>query len=72
MAAPRHAQWRSDPDQSHDAATGLATEGFQSEPYLRSCRIADTGIAVVFLLGGFLASNIDRMPTGLQEFLQIG
>ena len=59
------------PDQSHDAATGLPTEGFQSEPYLRSCRIADTGIAVVFLLGGFLASNIDRMPTGLQEFLQM-
>lgn len=34
-------------------------------------RIGDTAIAVVVLLGGFLASNIDRMPTGLQGFLEM-
>jgi exopolysaccharide biosynthesis polyprenyl glycosylphosphotransferase len=34
-------------------------------------RIGDTVIAVVVLLAAFLASNIDRMPTGLQGFLEI-
>jgi exopolysaccharide biosynthesis polyprenyl glycosylphosphotransferase len=41
----------------------------QARRFLRIARIGDTAIAVVVLLGGFLASNIDRMPAGLQDFL---
>ena len=43
----------------------------QVRRYLRYARIGDTAIAVVVLLGGFLASNVDRMPAGLQGFLEI-
>lgn len=39
--------------------------------YLRISRIADTAIAVLVLMGGFLASNIDRLPVGLLEFLEV-
>ncbi len=43
----------------------------QAKRFLRMVRVGDTAIAMVVLLGGFLASNIDRMPTGLQGFLEI-
>lgn len=38
---------------------------------LRILPLADMAVAVVILLGGFLASNIDSMPAGLHGFLQI-
>ncbi len=41
----------------------------QTRRYLRVARIGDTAIAVLVLLGGFLASNIEHMPGGLQDFL---
>ncbi len=34
-------------------------------------RVSDSLIAVLFLIGGFLASNRDRMPGGLQDFLEL-
>jgi exopolysaccharide biosynthesis polyprenyl glycosylphosphotransferase len=43
----------------------------QVRRYLRIARIGDTAIAVGVLLGGFLASNVDRMPAGLEGFLEI-
>jgi exopolysaccharide biosynthesis polyprenyl glycosylphosphotransferase len=43
----------------------------QARRFLRIARVGDTVIAVLVLLGGFLASNIDRMPGGLQDFLSI-
>lgn len=48
-----------------------ASEHRLTRRYLRVARVGDTLIAVLVLIGGFLASNRDRMPTGLQEFLEI-
>lgn len=59
------------PGQSHDGAPASPAKRLQAKRFLRMARIGDTAIAVVVLLGGFLASNIDRMPTGLQGFLEI-
>jgi exopolysaccharide biosynthesis polyprenyl glycosylphosphotransferase len=39
--------------------------------FLRLAPIVDTGIAIVVLVGGFLVSNIARMPVGLQGFLEL-
>jgi exopolysaccharide biosynthesis polyprenyl glycosylphosphotransferase len=48
-----------------------AAERHQAKRFLLIARIGDTAIAVAVLLGGFLASNIARMPVGFQEFLGI-
>ena len=47
------------------------TEQLQVRRFLHIARLGDTAIAVLVLLGGFLVSNIHRMPAGLQEFLGI-
>src|SRR3954470_1012627 len=39
--------------------------------FFRILRVADMVIGVGALLGGFLATTIDRMPAGTQEFLEI-
>jgi exopolysaccharide biosynthesis polyprenyl glycosylphosphotransferase len=39
--------------------------------YLELCRYADTGLAVVILLGVFLLTNVERMPNGFQDFLAL-
>jgi exopolysaccharide biosynthesis polyprenyl glycosylphosphotransferase len=46
-------------------------ERLELRQYRRIMPIADTVVALIVLLGAFLASNIDRMPTGLHEFLQL-
>jgi exopolysaccharide biosynthesis polyprenyl glycosylphosphotransferase len=38
-------------------------------PYLTLCRLSDTAVAVVVLLGAFLIANLQRMPNGFEEFL---
>jgi exopolysaccharide biosynthesis polyprenyl glycosylphosphotransferase len=43
----------------------------QSGRLLSLTRIADTGIAVIALLAGFVAANLGHMPSGLQEFLEL-
>jgi exopolysaccharide biosynthesis polyprenyl glycosylphosphotransferase len=59
------------PGQRHRAPLASPAERLQAKRFLRIARIGDTALAVVILLGGFLASNIDRMPTGLQGFLEM-
>ena len=39
--------------------------------YLRVARVGDTVSAVLVLIGGFVASNLDRMPAGFQDFMEI-
>src|SRR4051794_1666083 len=48
-----------------------ASERPQEERFFRIARLADTAIGVSALLGGFLATTIDRMPAGAREFLEI-
>src|ERR671915_50125 len=53
--------------QSSNAPLASPAERFQAKQFLRIARIADVAIAVIVLLGAFLASNIERMPAGLEE-----
>jgi exopolysaccharide biosynthesis polyprenyl glycosylphosphotransferase len=46
-------------------------ERLRARRFLRITRIGDTAIGVIVLLGGFIASNLDRMPQGFQEFLEL-
>lgn len=39
------------------------------EPYLRLCRLTDTAVAIIVLVGAFLMANLQKMPNGFQEFL---
>src|SRR4051794_12671676 len=48
-----------------------ASEPPREKRFFRILRVADTVIGVGALLGGFLATTIDRMPAGAQEFLEI-
>src|SRR5437867_4356117 len=57
------------PSQGHRAPLTSPSERLQAKRFLRIARIGDAAIAVVVLLGGFVVSNIDRMPAGLQGFL---
>src|SRR3954471_22067148 len=62
---------RQTPGRSHGGPPASPAKRLQAKRFLRMARIGDTAIAVVVLLGGFLASNIDRMPTGIQGFLEM-
>jgi exopolysaccharide biosynthesis polyprenyl glycosylphosphotransferase len=39
--------------------------------YVRLVRLGDTTLALVALMGAFLAANLGRMPAGVQEFLEL-
>jgi len=47
------------------------SQGMRAQRLLRIARVGDTLIGVSVLLGGFLARNLDRMPRGLQGFLEM-
>ena len=66
--------------ESHDAeqnsAQGQRSASLGSEPrkekrIFRIARLGDTLIALVALIGGFLAGSINRMPAGWQAFLEM-
>lgn len=54
-------------------ASARVAEGHQptATGYIRLVRLGDTAIALLALIGGFLAANLGRMPAGLQEFLEL-
>ncbi len=57
-------------DHGSRAQPAPAPEPLPEKQFFGIARVADTVIGVIALLGGFLAASGDRMPTGLQEFLE--
>ncbi len=46
-------------------------ERHRASRLLAVARLADTAVAILILLTGFLASNLHRLPVGFQEFLEL-
>jgi exopolysaccharide biosynthesis polyprenyl glycosylphosphotransferase len=66
-----HARSRPANGQSFGAPLSPPAERVRAKRLLRIARIGDTVIGVLVLLGGFIASNLARMPHGLQGFLEL-
>ena len=50
---------------------GSATPIRDPQPFLKACRLVDSGVAVAVLLAVFVVSHLPEEPRGLQEFLSI-